>query len=62
MTPIIHKGKPVRKRLSITMSGKLYEWIEENTGDITDGKRFRTVSDAIDQGIFLLKENVESKK
>jgi hypothetical protein len=51
-----------RERLSITLHPKMSAWLRDNTGPLVDNKKFRTISDAIEQGLLLLKEKIESEK
>jgi len=51
-----------RVRQSITLHPKIYEWVAENIGSSIDDKKFRTLSDAIEQGLLLLKNKIESEK
>lgn len=51
-----------RERLSITLDPRLITWLQENTGSSVDNKKFRTISNAIEQGLILLKEKTESEK
>jgi len=51
-----------RERLSITLHPTLLKWVKENTGSAVDNKRFRSVSDIVEQALLLLKEKIESEK
>lgn len=56
------KTEPKRERLSVTIHPTLLKWVQENTGSAVDNKRFRSVSDIVEQALLLLKEQVESGK
>ncbi len=56
------KTEPKRERLSITIHPTLLKWIHDNVGPIVENKPFRSVSDLVEQAIFLLKEKMEGKK
>ena len=47
-----------KKKVSITPSTELYEWIMERTGE---GAQFATVTHAVERGWVLLKEHEEGK-
>ena len=56
------KTEPKRERLSVTLHPSLLEWMQNNVGSAVENKRFRSVSDLVEQAILLLKEKVESEK
>jgi len=56
------KTEPKRERLSITIHPDLLKWVQGSVGSAVENKRFRSVSDIIEQALLLLKDKIESEK
>jgi len=56
------KTEPKRERLSITIHPSLLEWIQKNIGSVVENKKYRSMSDLVEQAILLLKEKMEKEK